>query len=112
MSDTEKKHPANIEGKSEEFNLQDELKKALARIRGLTGLKLTNIEKIDLRKKIEHISQIPPAENPWSYVAPWNEAAIWFLKENYADFTDAALRKFWSEINRGQINKGANWIES
>jgi len=113
MLDTPKfNHGTEIEVIKVDTEKQPDWKKhfdyALKRVKDLTGLELTNLEKVELRSRIKQLMKIkqghPEEDNSFSV---GNEAAVWFLKENYGyDSLDAKTLHFLSGVSLDHEIKG------
>lgn len=67
-----------------EFDLVEELNIAYdIASKWLHGLELTNLEKADIKQKLEQLRTTKKPIDPDNYFSPGGEAAAWFLKDNY-----------------------------
>ena len=85
---------------------------ALKRIRSLTGLTLTNLEKRELQEKVKVAMEVQKnTQNKRNQFSIGNEAAVWFIKENYGvDCTDQETISMLSDIDYEYGEKGGKEI--
>lgn len=99
---------------SEQQDWKKEYDYALRRIKDWTGLELSNLEKRDVREKVKYALEIArKTEDKWNRFSAGNEAAVWFIKDNYGvDINDPEVRYILREIDLDYAEKGARHLVS